>query len=214
MKNYLFILAAALAIVGIAALMLTSDLEQGTVPERDHATVVKAQAKPKPVTMPHFTAPQQTTTPPVPTPAPDPHEQWLGSLFESPSIADRLAAARQIAARNDERGMSDLAIFISAAEENGDASLLSLAGQVAEILGGMHGPAVEAVATELAYSPRSLVAEAAVNAVVKSQPAQAAQEFTPGAVHAPADQQALDGYVQQLLQAELQNIPPLPDVAR
>lgn len=214
MKNYLLIFAAALAIVGIAALTRTSGPEQGAVPERDHAPVAKAQAQPKPVAMPDFTAPQQTSIAPVPAPAPDPHEQWLDRLYESPSIADRLAAAQKIAARNDERGMSDLATFISAAEENGDASLLSLAGQVVEILGRMHGPAIEGIATELAYSPSALVAEAAVNAAVNSHPTQAAQQLAPGTVHAPADQQALDGYVQQLLQAELQNIQPLPDVAR
>lgn len=209
MKNSPLIIAATLAIVGIAALTLPSGPERGARSEHDPSSVAKAQAQPKPVTMPHFTAPQQATT----APPPDPHEQWLDTLYESPSIADRLVAARQIAARNDERGMSDLATFIGAAEENGDASLLSLASQVAEMVGEMHGPAIEGIAIELAYSPSALIAEAAVNAAVKSLPAQAAEEFTPGAEYAPADQQALDRYVQQLLQAELQNIPPLPDEA-
>jgi hypothetical protein len=214
MKTNLLIIAAALAIVGIAALMVTSGPEQGEVLESGRVPVCKEEARPKAVIMTDFPSSRQTSSAPVVTPAPNPHEEWLSTLYESPSIAERLAAARQIAARNDEPGMAALATFISAAEENGDPSLLLLAGQVAELLGAMHGLGVEDIATELAYSPSRLVAEAAVDAAVKSQPAQAAQQFTPGAAHAPADQQALDGYVQEILEAELQNMPQVPDMNR
>jgi hypothetical protein len=53
------------------------------------------------------------------TPPPtDPREQWLTTLYESPSVADRLQAAQQIAARGSEMAFRDLATFVAAAEAN------------------------------------------------------------------------------------------------
>jgi hypothetical protein len=169
---------------------------------------VKVQTQPQSAIMSASPMPPTAATPSAPTPAADPHEQWLNRLYESPSIDDRLAAARQIAARNDERGMSDLATFINAAEENGEPSLLALAGQVAEMLSQMQGPEIEGLATELAYSPSVLVAEAAVNAAVKSQPSQNPQKLLPGIVFPPEDQQAIHDFTQQLLTDEIQNSQP------
>jgi hypothetical protein len=206
MKKILLI-AAVIAAFGITVLIVINGPEQESLPVQDPARA--AQVRKQKVVQPNSSLPSQPQGPVTspPPPASDPREQWLDTLYESPSIAERLAAARQIAARNDEQGMSDLATFISAAEENGEASLLALAGQLADILGQMHGPGVEAIATELAYSPSALVAEAAVNAAVKTQPVQAPQHFALGTGQLPADQNALDGYVQKMRQEEMQAEP-------
>jgi hypothetical protein len=93
-------------------------------------------------------------------------EALLDILYEAPSASARLAAAQEIARQGNERAFDGLATFVAAAESTGEESLLSLATQVADVLGQMHGEAIHGIATELAYSPSALVAEAAVNAVV------------------------------------------------
>jgi hypothetical protein len=142
------------------------------------------------------------TTPPVP----NPREQWLNTLYESPSVADRLQAARLLAVRGDEEAFLDLASFIVAAEATGEGALLDLAQQVATILGQMYGAEIQTIATELAYSPSELVAEAAVNAAVAAEPAQVPQWFESGTVQNPADQSALDDYLQKLQEYDLNSL--------
>ena len=139
---------------------------------------------------------------PLPPPAQDPREEWLTTLYDSPSIADRLAAARQLAARNDETGMTGLAMFIAAAEATGDVTEQLFAENVASILGQMRGPGVQALATELAYSASPLVAQAAVDAAVASEPAAAPQQFGVAMLPNPVDQRQLEEAVQQLHESE------------
>ena len=206
MKNHL-LLTAAFVILGIATLILMpSPNPDDDIPSSTPKPAAQIQEQRVPSRLSSSNA--DTAPIPVAAPAANPREQWRETLYESPSLAERLAAARQIATRNDEEGMGDLATFISAAEATGDDSLLSLAAQVAEIMGRMHGLGIEAIATELAYAPSALVAEAAVNAAVKSKPEQAPQYFTLGTGYLPTDQAALDGYAQQLLQTETQTLPP------
>lgn len=134
----------------------------------------------------------------TPPPPPGPREQWLKTLYESPAIDERLSAARHIAASGDEPAFLDLATFIAAAEATGDHTHVDVATQVASILAQMHGVEIQTIATELAYSPSALVAEAAVNAAVAAEPATTPQWFDSGLLPNPADQDALDAYLQQL----------------
>ena len=83
-----------------------------------------------------------------------------------------------------------------------------MAQQVAAILGEMHGEEIQTIATELAYSPSDLMSEAAVNAAVAAEPAQAAQWFESGMVQNPADQSALDDYLQKLQESDLKSLQP------
>ena len=142
----------------------------------------------------------------TPPPVPNPREQWLNTLYESPSVADRLQAARQLAVRGDEAAFLDLASFIVAAEATGEGALIDLAQQVATILGQMHGAEIQTIATELAYSPSKVVAEAAVNAAVAAEPAQVPQWIESGTVQNPADQRALDDYLQKLQEYDLNSL--------
>lgn len=201
-KSALFITASV--VIALATLLLIPLVKDESVPApTGESKGNRPLAESAPFEEPAITLIPESS-PRVSTPQFDPNEALLDTLYESPVNADRLAAARQIAARNDERGMSALATFISAAEEHGDPSLVSLAGEVAKILGQMHGPGVEALATELAYAPSSLVAEAAVNAAVRSQTSQAPENVLPGQGVTSTDQQAIDDYVQNLRNEENQ----------
>jgi hypothetical protein len=201
-KSALFFIA--LAVIALTALLLIPLLKDESVPtSTGDSKGYRPLAETEPSHERAITLIPESS-PLVSAPKPDPHEALLDTLYESPVNADRIEAARQIAARNDERGMSDLATFISAAEEHGDPSLMTLAEEVAEVLGQMHGPEVEALATELAYAPSSLVAEAAVNAAVRSKANQVSENVFPAQGLTPTDQQALDDYVQIIRNEEEQ----------
>jgi hypothetical protein len=161
------------------------------------------------VTVPPHREPEPvvSATPPVP----DPSEQRLKALYESPILAERLNSARHIAARGDESAFLDLAKFIAAAEATGDDTLVEVASQVATILSQMHGTEIQGVATELAYSPSPLVAEAAVNAAVAAEPVASPQWFDSGSMQSPADQDSLDNFVQQLAELARKESPPVPE---
>lgn len=176
---------------------------------RPEAPVAQLREKSAEQEPPTFPPPAQETVTAPPQPAPELREQWLAALYDSPSVADRLVAARQLAARNDETGMTDLAMFIAAAEETGDDTVLPLAENVARILGEMRGPGVQALATELAYSASPLVAQAAVDAAVASEPAAAPQQFGVAALPNPVDQRQLEETIQQLHESET-NLPQDP----
>lgn len=194
---------AALAAVSITALVIINEPEMEIPPVQTPAPVAQVREKSAEQAPPSFTpSAEVTVTTPPPPPAPDPREQWLATLYDSPSVADRLAAARQLAARNDEAGMTDLGMFIAAAEETGDDTVLTLAEQVASILGQMRGPGVQALATELAYSASPLVAQAAVDAAVASEPAAAPQQFGVAVLPNPADQRQLEEAIQRLHESE------------
>ena len=195
--------SAALAAIGITALVIINEPEKESPTVQATAPVAQVREQSAEQEPPSFTPPaQETVTTPLLPPAPDPREQWLATLYDSPSVADRLAAARQLAARNDETGMTDLALFIAAAEATGEETLLPLAEQVAGILGQMRGPGVQALATELAYSASPLVAQAAVDAAVASEPVAAPQQFGVAMLPNPADQQQLEEAIQRLHESE------------
>ena len=196
--------SAALAAVSITALVIINEPENERPTVRTPAPVAQLREKSAEQAPPSFSPParETVTTPPPPPPAPDPREQWLATLYDSPSVADRLAAARQLAARNDEASMTDLAMFIAAAEETGDDTVLPLAEKVASILGQMRGPGVQALATELAYSASPLVARAAVDAAVASEPAAAPQQFGVAVLPNPVEQRQLEEAIQRLHESE------------
>jgi hypothetical protein len=202
MKSIFLTTVGSVTVGVIALLIITSSPEQDNMPVEAPAPVGKVRARHAAQPPRTFTAPSQDI---VATPLPatlDPHEQLLDTLYEAPSIPDRLAAARQIGALNNDTGMTDLAMFIAATEATGDNTLLPLAEQVASILGQMRGPGVQALATELAYSASPLVAEAAVNAAVNSEPEQALQQFGVAMLPNPADQQQLDEAIERLCESE------------
>jgi hypothetical protein len=142
-------------------------------------------------------------------PQTDLREQWLKVLRESPALADKLEAARHIAARGNEAAFVDLATFIAAAEATGDDTLVDIARQVAGILAQMRGTEIQAAATEFAYSPSALVAEAAVNAAVAAEPGTTPQWVDSGSFQNPADQKALDALLQELADRNRKEVPPL-----
>ena len=156
------------------------------------------------------------TAPPVPvvstTPlSPDPRGQCLKTLYESPALAERLEVARHIAARGDESAFLDLATFIAAAEASGDNAHMDVARQVAGILAQMHGVEIQSAATELAYSPSALVAEAAVNAAVVTETGSTPQWVDSGSILNSSDQGALDAFLQQLADQDWKEMAPLPE---
>lgn len=195
---------AIIAAVGIAALIIINEPEKEIPPVQGPAPVAQVREQSAEQAPSSFTPPpQEPVSTPPPPPAPDPREQWLVTLYGAASIADRVAAARQLAARNDETGMTDLALFIAAAEATGDETVLPLAEQVASILGQMRGPGVQALATELAYSASPLVAQAAVDAAVASEPAAAPQQFGVAVLPNPAEQRQLEEAIQRLHELEI-----------
>jgi hypothetical protein len=201
------ILIAVLVIAGIVLTLTHSSTS--TSEETAAKPAVAQQAQPpgaRVVTAPPSREPEPVVN--TSPPAPNPREQWLNTLYESPSIADRLQAARQLAACGNEAAFLDLATFIVAAEATGEGALLGVAQQVAAILGQMHGEEIRTIATELAYSPSAIVAEAAVNAAIVAEPAQAPQWFESGMVQNPADQSALDEYLQKLQEYDLNSLQP------
>lgn len=197
--------AAAFALIGIVALIITPAPKNEIEPVRLPAPVTQVREQRIPQTIPAFpppVPPQETVTTPPPAPVLDPRQKWLDALYESPSIADRLAAARQLAARNDEAGMTDLAKFVAAAEATGEETLQPIAQQVASVLGQMRGPGIVALATELAYSASPLVAQAAVDAAVASEPTNAPQQFSATVLPNPPDQRQLEEFIQRLHESE------------
>ncbi len=191
------IIIAVLIIAGVVLTLTHSSTSTSEETPAMPAVTEQAQPADAPaatVLTPREPEPVVNTTPPTP----NPREQWLNTLYESPSVEDSLQAARQLAACGNEAAFLDLATFIVAAETTGEGALLDVAQQVAAILSQMHGEEIQTIATELAYSPSDLVAEAAVNAAVATEPAQAPQWFESGMVQNPADQSALDDYLQKL----------------
>jgi hypothetical protein len=75
----------------------------------------------------------------------------------------------------------------------------------------MHGDETQPIATELAYSPSTLVAEAAVNAAVSAKPGPIPQQVDSGSPLKPADQEALDAFVQHLIDGDRESLPLLPE---
>ena len=207
MKKFICIFVAVLVTTGV----FLSPRRSSTSTSEETATATEFADQTKPAKAPAATALKPRDPDPVVTPtspATNPADQWLTTLYESPSAAERLEAARQIAASGDETAFRNLATFIVAAEATGESSLLGMAQQVAAILGQMHGEQVPTIATELAYSPSALVAEAAVNAAVAAEPVQVPQGFEVGMAQNPADQNALDDYLQQLHQYDSDSLQP------
>lgn len=207
MKKFILIFVAVLVTTG--AILSLRRSSKSTSEETPAATEFADPTKP--TNAPAATALKPRDPDPIvnPTsPATNPPVQWLNTLYESPSATERLEAARQIAARGDETAFRNLATFIVAAEATGESSLLGMAQQVAAILGQMQGDQIQTIATELAYSPSALVAEAAVNAAVAAEAAQVPQGFEAGMAQNPADQNALDDYLQQLHQYDSDSLHP------
>lgn len=180
--------------------------------EKPATPAVTGQAQP--ANAPSVTAPTPREPEPLVStmlPPPNPREQRLKTRYESPGLAERLSADRHIAARGDELAFFDLAAFIAEAEATGDYTLVEVARQGASILAQMHGPEILTAATELAYSPSALVAEAAVNAAVASEPETNPQWFDSGSFQNPADQDALDAFVQQVADIDRIELPALPE---
>jgi hypothetical protein len=203
MKNIIFI--AALVIAGIVLNLTRSSTSEETsaIPAVDDQTHA-ADASSAPALTPR--APEPVVN--IPIPVPNPREQWLSTLYESPSVEDRLQAARQLAACGNEAAFVDLTTFIVAAEATGEDALLSMAQQVAAILGQMHGEEIQTIATEFAYSPSGLVAEAAVNSAVAAEPAQSPQRFESGMLQNSPEQSALDDHLQKLQELDLNQLQP------
>jgi len=80
---------------------------------------------------------------------------------------EKLAAAAEIAAFNDEEAFESLAECIAREETSGDDDL-DVPRQLGAILTGMRGEQLAGVATKLAYSPSPTVAEAATDVAVTS----------------------------------------------
>ena len=199
------ILIAVLVIAGVVLILphsSTSTSEETPAMPAVADQTLPANAPAATTLTPREPEPVFNTTPP----APNPREQWLNTLYGSPAVADRLQAARQLAASGNEAAFLDLAAFIVAAEATSEGALRGVAQQVAAILGQMHGEEIQTIATELAYSPSELVAEAAVNVAVAAEPAQAPQWFESGMVQNPADQSALDDYLQKLEEYDLNSL--------
>lgn len=204
------IVLAALVIAGVILSLTISPTSNRA--EKPAMPAVTEQAQP--ADAPAVTAPPPREPEPVVSttlPPPDPREQWLKTLYESPAIDERLSAARQIAARGNESAFLDLPTFIAAAEATGDDTLVSVAREVASILAQMHGAEIQTAATELAYSPSTIVAEAAVNAAVAAEPAANRQWFDSGLFQNPAGQDALDAFLQQLADYDRKVLLPLPE---
>lgn len=98
--------------------------------------------------------------------------------------------------------MTDLASFICAAEEQGGSDQLEIAKQVAGLLGQMRGADIGPIATELAYSPSALVAEAAVDVAVGSQQVESIPLVEPGEIGSLGEQDILDASAQSLMDSD------------
>lgn len=211
MKKLILLAALAFAlIIGIAVFNMSR-----VPPLADVATTIlnDSELEPPPITFAPAPAPEpaRETAPAAPpsAPDPDPREQCLDTLYQSPSVPDRLNAARQLAARGTEESFVDLATFIAAAEAEGDESLLHVAQQVADILGKMHGIEITAIATELAYGPSPLVAEAAVNAAIAAEPVAEPHQLGAYAQPDSHEQRELEEALQRFVNQE--NSPPQPE---
>ena len=107
-------------------------------------------------------------------------DPMLDLLYDSPSPSVKLTAARQLAVRNDEASFCSIARVLMAAEMTGEPTNETLAKELAKILGQMRGPQIQAIATELAYSPSPLLSAAATDAAVASDPAMRREELAVG----------------------------------
>jgi len=204
------IVLTALVVAGVILTFTISPTSNRT--EKLAMPAVTGQAQP--ADAPSVTAPPPRKPEPVVSttpPPPNPREQRLKTRYKSTAFAERLSADRHIAARGDESAFLDLATIIAEAEATGDDTLMEVARQSASILAQMHGAEILTVATELAYSPSALVAEAAVDAAVASEPETNPQLFDSGLFQNPADQDALDAFVQQLADFDRKEVPPLPE---
>lgn len=144
----------------------------------------------------------ESTLEPEPIVAPD---SVLDTLYGSLSVSAKLAAARQIAARGDESSFRSIATVLMAAEMTGEATNETLAKELAQILRQMRGPQIQAVATELAYSPSPLLSEAATDAAVASDPAMRREQLA-GDTRKEVSPLS-DADVQAILDTEIANKP-------
>ena len=202
--KYPFVLsgAAVLLVAAIGFFLMQGGTEEDapstSIPETIPVTVAPDVSQPK-LTLPDISRESTTTATDAELQATPPDPLFV-ALFESPYASERVAAAEKLALRQDEASFRAIATMLLAAEFSGDAQNERLAQDLATALRRMHGPQLQAVATEMAYGPSPLLAEVAVDAAVAAEPWSSAAEI--GTAEMGYSPQA-DAHAQQLLDGEL-----------
>jgi hypothetical protein len=96
-------------------------------------------------------------------------DPMLDTLYDSSNFAVKHTAARQIAARRDGPFRS-IASVLAASEMTGEPLNEAPTKELGKVLRQMLGPQIQAVATDLAYSPCPRLSEAATDAAIASDP--------------------------------------------
>jgi len=113
---------------------------------------------------------------------------------------DKVAAAQVVAGFNDEDAFMAVAQCVARTEATGETHDLELATQLGEILSGLEGYHLIGIATELAYSPSHVVAEAATNVAIASSGVEVHDAF--GTEVNVSEATELDVFVDGLLQSD------------
>ena len=201
----MLITCAAAAAIAVGLFLLSGDGLPTPVSPPSVPVTTATPAEPKTAEQPAqipVPAAEETKPEPASVAAADP---VLDTLYDSSNFAVKLTAARQIAARGDENSFRSIAAVLVASEMTGEPTNEALAKELALVLRQMRGPQIQAVATELAYSPSALLSEAATDAAIASDPAMRREQLAGGTgkeVAPPSDAAA-----QAILDAEVANKP-------